>query len=307
MKSIQRIIEEKPTVWTWHDPWPMTGHCIYPMTCNQFNLDCKKCPDLERAFTIGKDFSHQNLLKKSTLWAADFTLHVSTRWFEDLIRGRIGDAPQELVVLPFGLDSKRFSKKNRGAAQTFFGIKPGNLVIGIRAVSEFQKNFRLFKRSLDLISGQSRRKISIITLQNIGMLDEFRDDYQIIELPWTNDPQEIDNFYNALDVFVMPSRYETFGFMSLEAMSYGVPVVGLRGTAIDEICNLERNGFAIAKDSPTELAAVLDNIINKPELIESASAKSRTWVQNSHNLQTFISELASIYTKTYLRFWNKNG
>src|SRR5690349_9921563 len=26
----------KPSIWTWHDPWPMTGHCIYPLNCERW-------------------------------------------------------------------------------------------------------------------------------------------------------------------------------------------------------------------------------------------------------------------------------
>lgn len=33
LSALPFLARRKPIVWTWHDPWPMTGHCIYPMDC----------------------------------------------------------------------------------------------------------------------------------------------------------------------------------------------------------------------------------------------------------------------------------
>ena len=38
-----RIASDKPVVWTWHDPYLMTGHCIYPMDCTGFRSGCQTC------------------------------------------------------------------------------------------------------------------------------------------------------------------------------------------------------------------------------------------------------------------------
>ena len=39
VSDIQRISKLKPTVWTLHDPWAMTGHCVHPFDCNPGRLD----------------------------------------------------------------------------------------------------------------------------------------------------------------------------------------------------------------------------------------------------------------------------
>ena len=85
LKSIERIMVEKPTVWTWHDPWPVTGHCVHPMTCNRWQQGCGKCPDLERPFKVGRDRTSQNRTAKNRIISNKFKLHLSTNWFKEFL------------------------------------------------------------------------------------------------------------------------------------------------------------------------------------------------------------------------------
>ena len=212
-----------------------------------------------------------------------------------------------MVVQPFGLDTTRFSKSEKFVSREKLGVKSKNFVIGIRSVSESQKNFELFVRALKLLPSSVANHMTIITIQNTGQLDDIDGLSQVIELPWTNDAVTLSEFYNSLDVFIMPSRHETFGFMSLEAMSHGVPVIGLIGTAIDEICNLKENGFILEKDSPKELAESLVTVFSQRHLIELKSEKCISWVKEKYDLERFVDQLLGIYKSTHDRFWSNRG
>lgn len=49
----------------------------------------------------------------------------------------------------------------------------------------------------------------------------------------TNDKNELLNIYRNSDIFCMPSRYETFGLVYLEALSQGLPIIYSKGQGID--------------------------------------------------------------------------
>jgi len=54
--------------------------------------------------------------------------------------------------------------------------------------------------------------------------------------------EELSQAYASGDVFVMPSESETLGFVALEAMSSGVPVVGARAGGIPDIIPEDQEG-----------------------------------------------------------------
>jgi glycosyltransferase involved in cell wall biosynthesis len=297
-ESVSRILKEKPVVWTWHDPWILTGHCIYPMDCPRFQKGCGECPDLERPFQIGKDLTIQNRSKKLELIQLAQTVHLSTLWFRNLVLESLPKAPS-LEILPFGLPDEFFSSPNKESAREYFGMSADDFVIGIRSVREPQKNFKLFENALHKINGN--KKICIITLQESGQLIELKSKFKIIEIPWTNDNLELIRFYDALDIFVMPSLYETFGFMGIEAMSRGVPVVGLDGTALSEICLLSKNGYVVNND-PNELARLLDEISQAPIAIQRKSKLSAEHIQSHFRIDNFLDKLVSMYFSTISKF-----
>ncbi len=55
LSALPYVTSKKPTVWTWHDPWPMTGHCIHPLECHRWQVGCGSCPDLTLPFPMKDD------------------------------------------------------------------------------------------------------------------------------------------------------------------------------------------------------------------------------------------------------------
>ncbi len=90
-------------------------------------------------------------------------------------------------------------------------------------------------------------------------------------------------YYSAAEVCVMPSRYESFGMVALEAMACGTPVIasrvgGLMFTVQDGI-----TGFLVPEGDPKALAAKLELILADPALRDRlgqqalVAARSFTW------------------------------
>ena len=65
---------------------------------------------------------------------------------------------------------------------------------------------------------------------------------------------ELPRYYGAADVFVLPSRYELFGIVMLEAMACGVPVVATRFGGLAEVIAHGETGFLVDPTDTTELA-----------------------------------------------------
>ena len=55
-------------------------------------------------------------------------------------------------------------------------------------------------------------------------------------------------FYNTLDLFVLPSKYEAFGCVYLEALACGVPFIGVEGQGIEDIVNCEHKKIQLIEE-----------------------------------------------------------
>ena len=47
VENMAKVFQVKPAVWTWHDLWPLTGHCTLPLNCARWDLLCGSCPPLD--------------------------------------------------------------------------------------------------------------------------------------------------------------------------------------------------------------------------------------------------------------------
>ena len=88
---------------------------------------------------------------------------------------------------------------------------------------------------------------------------------------------ELLQFYNSLDIFVLPSYWEAFGCVYTEAYACGVPFVGVKGQGISELIPEEdQDKWLIDKGDDVHLAEIIaeyhktrsEQILNKPWKIE---------------------------------------
>ena len=81
--------------------------------------------------------------------------------------------------------------------------------------------------------------------------------------PGTVEHTRMPYYYNAADVVVIPSRYESFGLVALEAMACGTPVVATPVGIMERIIRPEQNGFLLDDLSAPELAYRIARILTE--------------------------------------------
>ncbi len=86
--------------------------------------------------------------------------------------------------------------------------------------------------------------------------------------------------YASADVFVMPSETETLGFVVLEAMASGLPVVAVAaGGLTDILTNPGVTGFLYQPGDWDGAAAAVSGLIEKPETAREVGAAARKEVE----------------------------
>jgi len=105
--------------------------------------------------------------------------------------------------------------------------------------------------------------------------------------------EKLPELYSQSDVFVFPSLMEGFGFVIVEAMACGVPVVASDVSAIPEV--IGDAGLLFEPGNPVALARVLRSLAEDPGKREELARKGRERVAALFTWDKAITRLVSIY------------
>jgi glycosyltransferase involved in cell wall biosynthesis len=215
-----------------------------------------------------------------------------------------------IEIIPCGTDIRRFGSVERPAARLELGIAPETklvLYVGrfdrrkgietlVRAVNESQlrgdKNLKLIiggGSTPGNSDGIERDRIENI-INELGM-SEFT------ILPGRLSQEILPTYYAAADVCVVPSHYEPFGLVAIEAMSSGTPVVasdvgGLQFTVMNEV-----TGLLAPPQDIAAFTAAIDRILLNPQWGEELGKAGRKRVETKFSWDGVATQLGELYTK----------
>jgi len=215
--SLLQIAKEKKVVISLHDPWWMTGRCVHFYQCKKWKDGCTNCKNLDTLFSFKKDNASKMWnLKKEIFSNINVDIVVSSVWMQDIVMtSPIFEKQKNVHLIPFGIDVDRFSTETHESARKKLGIKKDHIVLFLRA----QKDFKGTEYVLDALKKLNiKQKITILTCGATNLLKPVSDKYNIIEFGHISNEKMIVAM-NACDIFLMPSKAESFGMMALEAMA----------------------------------------------------------------------------------------
>lgn len=305
MLDFPEITRAKPTVWTLHDPWAFSGHCIYSFSCQRWRIGCGQCPDLKIPFTVTRDSTAlMYSMKQQMLKHSSFEVIVASQWMETMTKDSPLFEGVPVHLIPFGLDLDFFSRGSRAAARRRFGIPDDAVVIGFRAEYGAYKGFDYIERAFDEIRADSN--VWLLSTASNGPLERFRDRFGVIELGWVNDEELVRDFFAAQDMFLMPSIVEAFGVMAIEAMASGCPVVVFEDTSLPGVTFAPEIGVQVASRDVTGLALAIQKLIDNPEERHKRGRLSRDLVEKLYNEKIQARKIAEIYQSVVERRANNS-
>jgi glycosyltransferase involved in cell wall biosynthesis len=299
LETAEKIARNKPVVWSLHDPWMSTGHCIHPTDCNRWRLGCGSCPDLSRAIAVKRDRTSQEKVRKSRIIEKiNPIIHVSTIWMRDLVLESLPVAPDRVHIIPFGIDLSLFQPNpyRRAAIRKRLGISDETIVMFLRQTLDPNKGYL---RAIEAIVQLSKSfKITLITVEGQGLTPDLPDNLQIIEFPFISDQTLLANLYSAADYGLSFSIAETFGMMALELMASGKPVFYFDDTATHEILK-SKYPFALPRNSCTEdVSDAIKAAICNEKSTSLEAQRLVTRAEQTYSKAIFTRSMANLFKHT---------
>ena len=283
----------KPTVITLHDPFFLSGHCVHHFDCEKWKTHCQDCPYLNSLFPMEKDFTSFNYeLRRKAILESNISVIVASKWMEEKVKQSPIWKDKKVFLLPFGVNQELFKPSDTKLIRDELGIPRENIVIMFRATDDDFKGLDLIIKALKEL--KSRKKVTLLTVDKEKVLQDFEDKYDIREYGWIKDDNLLAKLYQSSDIFLMPSRQETFGLMAVEAMSCGKTVLSIRGegTALPGVINDPECGICVNEN---DFSKELQRLINKPKELQIRGEKSLKYARKNYSKDNYIDKMIDIY------------
>ncbi len=286
----------KPSVWTVHDPWIVTGHCIHPHECVGWKNGCLNCMRFdEMPFPMKSDKASQMWnIKKQVYKEMDVDIVVASQFMEEYIKKSPLTANfKHIHKIPFGIEVDSFSKANKKKARKRWGISDKSFVIAFRAESNEIKGLKYIIEMLNKLT--TYISITVLTVGGEALPLNLTEKYKVVELGWQNDLTVLYDFYAASDVFLMPSLAESFGLMAIEAMAAGCPVVVFEETVLQEITYAPECGIAVPYKNSNMLKITVERLMKNPDECRWRGEKGKELAQKYYKYDDYVNAHIALY------------
>jgi glycosyltransferase involved in cell wall biosynthesis len=281
-------------IWTFHDCWPITGHCSHfdLVGCEKWKTKCYNCPQKkEYPASYGLDRSEKNFqLKKKIFTSLNSLVIVSVSQWLGAIINQSFLKTYPLQVINNGIDIDVFKPTKNTKIQEQFRLKERFIIIGVASTWSPRKGFQDFITLSRLIDTNSVIILIGLNQQQMNNLPA-----NIIGKVRTENTQELADLYSCADVYVNPTWEDNFPTTNLEALACGTPVVTYKtGGSIESIS--PDTGFIVEKGSIEGLLYAIETIkINGKEKYTYAC---RERVLNMYNKNDRFNDYLKLYEQS---------
>ena len=119
--------------------------------------------------------------------------------------------------------------------------------------------------------------------------------YYLGEIP----ADKLSYYFNICDYFVMPSRFEAYGLVFIEALSYGLPCIGRRIHEMPYFIKENETGYLLEKDeeNPEVLASFMKKLVLNEQIGENVR-KNREYYINTYSWDRVAKNMIEIIERT---------
>ncbi len=218
--------------------------------------------------------------------------------------------PDHIHVISPGVDTERFHPIPKTHAKESIGICPDHRIIlfvgrieplkGIdnllRAISHVVKKPPELREWLcvPIIGGNPDR---IHEDDEMVRLQEMREELgigDIVTFLGAKDQDMLQYYYSAAEMVVMPSDYESFGMVALEAMACGTPVIASDVGGLSTLVKHGRTGYRVPARDPKALAAKIARLLTDEGLRRRIGHRAACWAE-SYAWPRIADQIESLY------------
>lgn len=271
-----------PLVFTWHTLYDQYAHFVPSIIPRRLAI----------WWTIRNARNYAN--------ATDFVI-TPTNSVKEIIK-KWGVTNENIVSIPTGIDEKQFEFADGKKIRNKYGIADDDilLVIITRFTSEKNMEF-LFRSVVEVLKKNSKVKFLAggdgnLTKNLKELVDRSSVAGQVIFSGFVSNEIKKD-YFAAGDIFVYASKSETQGMVISEAMYFGLPIVAVRATGVEDLVMDGASGLLVSENKE-EFAKALEKLVDDKELRKRFSENAKKIARENYTAPVCAKKMIEIYEKT---------
>ena len=196
----------------------------------------------------------------------------------------------KLVVIPPGVDVTHFYPIPSDEAKMYVGLKPEDRMVLFVGRIEPLKGVDTLIQAMSCVQLKEERPVHLAIIggdpaaspqemsAEMARLQKLCDDLavgQTVVFLGKRDQDKLPYYYSAAELLVMPSHYESFGMVALEAMACGTPVIASEVGGLAYLVRDGETGFTIPDQEPEALCEKIAWLLSDHELHTTMSQTRR--------------------------------
>jgi D-inositol-3-phosphate glycosyltransferase len=221
---------------------------------------------------------------------------------------------RKVVVIPPGVDLKHFYPISADEAKEYIGVPPcGRMLLFVGRIEPL-KGLDVLIEAIAILRGKGvldRFPFCLAVIggePNVGpeamssemrRLSDIQQKYGVqdmVAMLGKRSQDTLPYYYSAAEAVVVPSHYESFGMVALEAMACGTPVVASQVGGLAFLVQDGVSGFTVPVDDPNALASRLEMVLCDPEL-RAKLGQNAVVAARDYAWEKIVSRLIGLYNE----------
>ncbi|MEW6220780.1 MAG: glycosyltransferase [Thermodesulfobacteriota bacterium] len=174
-----------------------------------------------------------------------------------------GASPERIALVPWGVDRRRFCLGDQGEARRQLGLPgAGRLLLFVGRPAPIKGLERLLAACRELALPAPSCLLVIGGDEPAASGPPLSPGLPVLRLGG-KDHRQLPLYYQAADLVILPSCWESFGLAALEALSCGTPVLATPVGAMPDLLHPGRNGLLLGDTSPAGLAQAIRRLLDR--------------------------------------------
>jgi glycosyltransferase involved in cell wall biosynthesis len=200
-----------------------------------------------------------------------------------------GIGPERKIKIFNGIDADKYDKPGREAKSRF--------IIGSLGRLTRQKGYDILIEVLRKLDFDFECRIIGTGELEEELLEQIKNHNMEKKIKLLGKVNNVENFYNELDVYLQPSRWEGLCLAVLEAGASGLPVIASNVDGLREIIDDKENGFLVNMDDLNEVVGKINYIREHKAAALSLGENLRKKVKEKFTLESMVKNYENLYEK----------